>query len=156
MKIYALLLAISFGLLPATGADSPVDYYSASQLRIISHTLSAQARTQSSALVLHPLKTYGNDATQMAFRNATGQAELHQHFSDFDVVVAGDATLLSGGKLVDPQTLQEGELRAKTIEGGQSQELHPGDMVHILPNTPHQLLIQPGHTFCYFVVKVKE
>jgi beta-galactosidase beta subunit len=156
MKIYALVFALSIGLLPAMGADNPVDYYSAAQLRTIGNTLSTQAKTQSIALALQPLKTYGNDATQMAFRNTSGQAELHQHFSDFDVVVAGDATLLSGGKIVDPQTTQEGEVRGKSIEGGQSQALHPGDVVHILPNTPHQLLLQPGHTFTYFVVKVKQ
>lgn len=156
MKIYALVFALSFGLLPAMGADNPVDYYSVAQQRDLGKTLSAEAKSKSITLVSHPLKTYGNDATQMAFRSASGQAELHEHFSDFGVVVAGDATLLSGGKVVDGQTVSEGEVRGKSIEGGQSQALHPGDVFHILPNTPHQLLLQPGHTITYFVVKVKQ
>jgi hypothetical protein len=156
MKICALVFALSFGLLPAMGADNPVDYYSVAQLRDLGKTLSADAKTKSLTLDLHPLKTYGNDATQMAFRSASGQAEVHVHFSDFDVVIAGDATLLSGGKVVEPQTVSEGEIRGKSIEGGQSQALHPGDVFHILPNIPHQLLLQPGHTFTYFVVKVKQ
>jgi quercetin dioxygenase-like cupin family protein len=47
-------------------------------------------------------------------------------------------------------------LRGTGIEGGQSQKLGVGDIVHIAPNTPHQLKLAPGKTFTYFVVKVHQ
>ncbi len=66
------------------------------------------------------------------------------------------ATLVTGGTMVDPKTVREGEFMAKSVKGGHSQKLNPGDVVHIQPNTPHQILMQPGHTLSYFVLKVKE
>ncbi len=156
MRIYGLLLTIAFGLSPAFGAEKGVDYYSKAQLQELGKSLSAEVHSNSGGLVPHPLQKYGNDSTLMVYRNASGSAELHEHFSDLYVVVDGQATLLSGGKMVSPKTLREGELVAKTIDGGHSQKLSPGDVVHIEPNTPHQILLQPGHTFSYFVLKVKE
>lgn len=154
MRTYGLLFACLLGTLPAFGAEKGVDYYSAAQLQQLGKTLSTEAKTN--GLVAHPLEKYLNDSTLMVYRDASGSAELHKHAADLYVVVKGEATLLSGGKMVKPNTVREGELVAKTIDGGHSQKLSPGDVVHIEANTPHQLLLQPGHTFSYFVLKVKE
>lgn len=157
MKTYSMLLTFALGLSPAFGADrGGVDYYSAAQLQELGKTLSTEAQSKPTGLATHPLENYLNDSTLMAHRTKSGSAELHKHAADLFVVVAGEAKLVSGGTMVDPSTVREGELVAKTISGGHSQELHPGDVVHIEPNTPHQLLLQPGHTFSYFVLKVKE
>jgi quercetin dioxygenase-like cupin family protein len=40
--------------------------------------------------------------------------------------------------------------------GGTSHKLAAGDVVHIPANTPHQLLVEPGTQFTYFVVKVNQ
>jgi quercetin dioxygenase-like cupin family protein len=47
-------------------------------------------------------------------------------------------------------------VRGTGIEGGTKQKLSLGDVIHIQPNTPHQMLIAPGHSITYFVVKVTE
>jgi hypothetical protein len=72
------------------------------------------------------------------------------------MVVEGEATLITGGKMVNSKTESPGELRGTGIEGGQSQKLAAGDVVHIAANTPHQLTLAPGKTFTYFVVKVHQ
>ena len=154
MKICGTFLVLAVGLLPAFGADKKVDYYSASQLQELSKKMSTEQKTN--GLVTKQLEKYGNDWTLMVYRDSSGDAEMHAHASDFYVVVAGSATLLTGGTMVDPKTVREGEFMSKSVKGGHSQQLNPGDVVHIQPNTPHQILMQPGHMLSYFVLKVKE
>jgi mannose-6-phosphate isomerase-like protein (cupin superfamily) len=154
MKIYGTLLVLAVGLVPAFGADKKVDYYSASQLQELSKKLSTEQKTN--GLVTRQLDKYQNDWTLLVYRDTSGTAEMHAHASDFYVVVAGNGTLVTGGTMVDSKTVREGEFMGKSVKGGHSQQLNPGDVVHIQPNTPHQILMQPGHTLSYFVLKVKE
>ena len=44
---------------------------------------------------------------------------------------AGTATLLSGGKVVNPHTEKAGEIRGTSIEGGKRQTVAAGDVIHI-------------------------
>lgn len=92
----------------------------------------------------------------LTVRNASGGAEVHEHYADIFFVVDGEATLTSGGTVVDPKTTAPGEIRGNSVSGGVQQKLGKGDVIHISPNTPHQLTIAKGKSFTYFVVKVKE
>ena len=49
-----------------------------------------------------------------------------------------------------------GEERAPAVEGGASQKIGPGDIIHIPANTPHQVMLEPGKQITYFTLKVKE
>jgi quercetin dioxygenase-like cupin family protein len=42
------------------------------------------------------------------------------------------------------------------VEGGEKQKMGPGDILHIPPKTPHQMLLEPGTQITYFTLKVKE
>jgi mannose-6-phosphate isomerase-like protein (cupin superfamily) len=135
------------------GAAGDVDVYSPKDLQAISQGL-AQKRTQFAS---EQLKKYGSSHyTMVAYREATGSSELHEKEADFFVVVDGDATILTGGKLVNPKTEKAGELRGSSIEGGERHELAKGSVIHIPAGTPHQLLIEKGKPFTYFVLKVIE
>jgi mannose-6-phosphate isomerase-like protein (cupin superfamily) len=70
------------------------------------------------------------------------------------VVVSGSAALLTGGTIVSPRTESPGEIRGTGIEGGVKRAVGAGDIIHIPANTPHQLLVEKGKPFAYFVVKV--
>lgn len=100
------------------------------------------------------LQRYPGHYTMMAYRSATGSSELHQHEADIFVIESGSATLVTGGKIVNPHTEKPGEIRGSSIEGGERRAVASGDIVHIPANTPHQLLIDNGKPFTYFVVKV--
>jgi mannose-6-phosphate isomerase-like protein (cupin superfamily) len=73
---------------------------------------------------------------------------------DIFFVEAGEATLVLGGKIVEPKTVKPHEIRGTSIEGGTTMQLTPGDIVHIPVKVPHQLKIAPRKTFTYTVVKV--
>lgn len=97
---------------------------------------------------------YGNHYTMLAYREATGSSELHEHDADIFVVQSGEATIVTGGKMVNAKTEKPGEIRGTSINGGEKHTLAAGDIIHIPAGTPHQLLIQKGKPFAYFVVKV--
>ena len=101
------------------------------------------------------LEKYSNHLTMLAVRKGNGEPEIHEKMVDFFVVESGQATLLVGGKANGAQETSAGELRGGTIEGGQKQKLAPGDVVHIPAGVPHQLLLDSGGTFTYFVIKVE-
>ena len=149
------LLVAGSPLLAFAGTDG-IDYYSAASLHAKGKTLEASAKPGSTTPTVNQLVKYGNDYTLLVYRNADGQAELHEHESDLYVVVDGEATLVSGGSMLERQQKSAGEFVGCGISNGQSQVLQKGDVVHIAPNLPHQLKVKNGRTFTYFVQKVKE
>jgi mannose-6-phosphate isomerase-like protein (cupin superfamily) len=134
----------------ALGAPVDVDVYSSQDLQARSQKLS-QKRSQFAS---QELKRYGNHYTMLAERAGTGSSEMHEHEADIFVVVSGEARLVSGGTIVNPRTERAGEIRGSSIEGGDQHHVAAGDIIHIPAKTPHQLLIENGKPFSYFVVKV--
>ena len=100
------------------------------------------------------LGTYGNHLIGISHREGDGSAELHEIQTDIMIVDTGEATLVVGGTLVGPKTVKPHEVRGSSIEGGETKQLGPGDIVHIPANIPHQLKIKSGTKFTYTVIKV--
>lgn len=134
----------------AMAATANVDIYSARELQATSQKL-AQKRTQFAS---QDLARYGSHYTMLAVRDATGSSEVHEHEADIFVVESGAATLLTGGTMVNAHTTKPGEIRGSSIKGGERHAVAAGDIIHIPAGTPHQLLIENGNNFSYFVVKV--
>lgn len=157
MKIPSLA-AVSIILFATLAAaqQSTVDHYSAADIQQIARDLQTQAAQKPDGVATHIFQKYKNHFAELAFRRASGQVELHQHFADIFFVLEGDARLVTGGTILNPKSTGEGETRGSSIESGKEQTLGKGDLVHIPANTPHQLLLQPGSTFTYLVVKVEE
>lgn len=147
--LHALLFAV-------VGTSTGIDYYSASDLQTKVKTLRDKTQNITHAAVTNPLVRYGNDYTLLAYRNADGLPELHEHESDLYMVVEGEATLVSGGQMLDRKMKSVGEFTGSAIVNGESQLLRKGDVVHIAPNIPHQLKVKAGQNFSYFIQKVKE
>ena len=154
-RFFSYLLAIASTSF-AFSATVGVDYYSASDLQAKARTMGSSTKADSNTPTVNPLVKYGNDYTLLVYRNADGQAELHEHESDLYMVVDGEATLVSGGTMLDRKPKTAGEFVGSGISNGQTQKLRKGDVVHIAPNVPHQLKVSSGQTFSYFVQKVKE
>jgi mannose-6-phosphate isomerase-like protein (cupin superfamily) len=102
------------------------------------------------------LARYHGHYTMLTARTASGGGELHQHFSDFLIVVDGEGTELTGGTMVDPKTNPGGEIRGARLEGATPHILHKGDVIHIPAGTPHQAIEAPGQSIIIFVIKVEE
>jgi mannose-6-phosphate isomerase-like protein (cupin superfamily) len=100
------------------------------------------------------LGSFGNRAFALARRLGDGKAEIHERKHDIFFVQGGEATLVTGGTLVDDKPGEGGEHLGTSIKDGKETRLRPGDVVTIPAGMPHQLLIKKGQTFTYFVVKV--
>ena len=131
-------------------AGETVDIYSVKDLTAAKNKL-AQKRAPFAA---QDLARYGNHYTMLAYREATGSAELHEYEADIFVVESGNATIVTGGKLINGHVQKPGEIRGTSIQGGERHPLAAGDIIHIPAGVPHQLLIEKGRAFTYFVVKV--
>jgi mannose-6-phosphate isomerase-like protein (cupin superfamily) len=144
---------ITLGLFAATallGAASTVDVYSPKDLQ----ATKAKLAEGHPAFKSESFKNYGNHYTMLAYREASGSAELHEHEADILVFQDGEGTLITGGKLVDQHTEKPGEIRAKSITGGEKHPFGPGYVIHVPAGVPHQVVLEKGKTVSYFVVKV--
>jgi mannose-6-phosphate isomerase-like protein (cupin superfamily) len=151
--IKGLALAILCGGALLAASDS-VDLVTSADLQQMTKKLAFESKRDGGSFAGETLKRYGNHLTMIAHREKSGSAELHTKDADIFMVVTGDATIVTGGTMVKAHTTAPGESRGTGIEGGVTRKLSPGDVIHIAPNTPHQLKLEPGHTFTYFVVKV--
>lgn len=90
----------------------------------------------------------------LVHREGSGEAELHETQSDILIIRDGEGSIVVGGTIPDSRRTAAHEIRGSRIEGGEKQPLHPGDVLHVAPRTPHQILLEPGHRIDYFAVKV--
>ncbi len=151
--LLAVGLMTSLGAFAQDAAPTP-DRYSPAELMAMEQKL--EQKKDASGLATETLKKYTTDYSMLAFRSQSGKAELHEKFADFYVVVDGNATLISGGTMVNGKPTAPGEVRGDSITGGKEMKLKKGDIVHIPANIPHQLTLAKGDTFQYFIIKVQE
>jgi len=157
--LFGFLMLLPAALSPAlllrgAGAEpAGYKYWSASELKAMSHPLASKSNAQTSN---QDLANFGADRMLMVHREGTGSAEVHQTEADVIVVVSGAGTLVVGGTMAGGKTTAANELRGTSITGGERQKIGPGDILHIPPKTPHQVLLDPGTQITYFTLKVKE
>jgi mannose-6-phosphate isomerase-like protein (cupin superfamily) len=88
-----------------------------------------------------------------AFRGKDGQVEVHDKETDVFYIVDGEATLITGGRMLGGKVTAPGQWRGTSIEGGEAHHLVKGDVIVIPAGIPHWFKTVP-HTISYFVVKV--
>jgi mannose-6-phosphate isomerase-like protein (cupin superfamily) len=108
------------------------------------------------ALVWETIGNYEGHSVYLVLRGKTGLPEVHETESDVQISVRGKATSVVGGELVDPEVRPRKQLRGTAIKGGERQQLSPGDIMHIPPGVPHQLLIDPEDPYMYILIKIDE
>jgi len=96
----------------------------------------------------------GNFEIHASRRTAPGQAEVHDDETDLIYVVEGEATLVTGGTVVEPARAAPNETRGKEIAGGEERRICRGDVIVIPAGTPHWFKFVPS-TLHYYVVKVE-
>jgi mannose-6-phosphate isomerase-like protein (cupin superfamily) len=102
------------------------------------------------------LKEYPQHAAMLSFRSRTGEAEVHERYADLFCVLAGTATLVTGGVVEEARVVGPGETRGKAIGGGSKHTLRAGDVAHVPAGTPHQMLLAGDETVTSLVMKVQE
>jgi len=139
----------------ASGPKSLVDHWSPAVLLERAAYLRKLAR-HGDGSASETLKEYPQHCAMLSFRSRDGEAEVHDKFADLFCVLAGKATLVTGGVVSDARTIAPGETRGRSIEGGTRQTLRAGDMAHVPAGTPHQMLVKAEDTFTALVMKVQE
>jgi hypothetical protein len=148
-KLIGLLL-----VLPLMGAEpAGFKYWSAAELKAMAKPLSNKSDAKTSS---ENLGNFGVDHALMIHREGSGVAELHETEADVIVVVSGGGTLVLGGTMPGSKKTAPNEQRAPKVEGGTEQKMAPGDILHIPPKIPHQVMLEPGTQITYFTLKVKE
>ena len=81
--------------------------------------------------------------TQLAHRETSGEAELHERWTDIFVIQSGEGALLIGGSVEGRREIAPGEIRGAAVVNGDRHAIGAGDIVHVRANTPHQMLRSP-------------
>ena len=153
MKIRAWLVVVLVSAVSVRAADpSGFGLWKASMVKQSSEDLSHKIDDQKFAW--QGLGTYDNHLIGISHREGDGSAELHETQTDIMIVDEGKAMLTVGGTMVAPKAIKPHEVRGTSIEGGETKEIGPGDIIHIPSNIPHQLKIAAGSKFTYLVIKV--
>jgi mannose-6-phosphate isomerase-like protein (cupin superfamily) len=78
-----------------------------------------------------------NGLIVLANRAVQRGAEMHDKTNHVFIIVDGEATFVTGGKLTNANVISPGQTRADGIEGGDVHHLSKGDVITIPANTPH-------------------
>lgn len=102
-----------------------------------------------------PMIEVGDYKIHASRREGPGMAEIHTRDTDIAYILQGSATLVTGGTAVEAKEIGPEELRGRSIEGGETRRLSPGDVVVIPNGTPHWFKEVQG-PLLYYVVKVRQ
>jgi quercetin dioxygenase-like cupin family protein len=142
MRIWTLIATLLVMAVAAGAADEP-----SAAVILIDHDKMAAGFAKGGTQL-------NNGAYQIltSHRVETGMVEVHAQYGDIMYVVEGSATVITGGTVVDGKTTAPGEIRGKSITGGKSNHLAPGDVLVIQAGTPHWFQ-QVDKLVNYYVVK---
>jgi len=88
-------------------------------------------------------------------RDGPGEAEVHLSDTDIFYVLQGQATVVTGGQVVQPRNLSATEIRGTEVSGGEERRIGKGDVITIPRGVPHWFK-QVDAPFTYYVVKDAE
>ncbi len=78
-----------------------------------------------------------NGLIVLANRAVQRGSEMHDKTNHVFIIVDGEGTFVTGGKLVNAKVISPGQTRADGIEGGVEHRLSKGDVITVPANTPH-------------------
>jgi glc operon protein GlcG len=100
-----------------------------------------------------PLIETADYKVHASHRDAAGKSEVHLGDTDILYMLSGTATVITGGVMVDPVTVEPGEIRGASINGGERRQLVPGDVMVVPKGVPHWFQSVSG-PIDYYAVKV--
>jgi mannose-6-phosphate isomerase-like protein (cupin superfamily) len=148
----SLSTTLLFSGLAAAAIPAGYSHWTSQQLLGRSKTL--PAKMSNVKVATESLGGWGNHSMSIVHREGSGQAELHETQSDILFIRDGEAAIIIGGAIPDGRKTTIHEIRGSRIDGGEKQPLRPGDVLHVPPKTPHQMILEPGQKLDYYAVKI--
>ena len=152
MKLTAVLLLTTATL---TAQAPPSQMITGTSIKTTGDALLKQAKASQDGLAFNVLLTRPDGEEQLAVRTKSGQGEWHHDMADVLIALDGEAEIITGGEVVNAKETKPGEKRGDSVRGGTKQPFRAGDAIRIEPQTAHQILMKPGTTLRYFVIKIK-
>jgi mannose-6-phosphate isomerase-like protein (cupin superfamily) len=146
-----LALAVSLGALLSLHAADPTSplHWTAAKTKELAREAKSRLSKEKGMGVSRMM-----DSAFLVHREKTSQAEAHAKQADFLIINDGAGSILVGGRIVNGQTTQPGEIRGESIEGGARYPVKAGDTLYVPKDAPHQFEVAPGQYLVYTVVKV--
>jgi mannose-6-phosphate isomerase-like protein (cupin superfamily) len=91
----------------------------------------------------------------LANRRGAGEAEAHDRTNHIFIIVEGEATFVTGGTLVGAKNTAPGQIRATSMNGGQTHQLKKGDVITIPAKTPHWWKEVQTKTIAYYAINTE-
>ena len=91
----------------------------------------------------------------LAQRRGAGEVEVHATTNHVFIIVEGEATFVTGGTLVGAKDTAPGQIRAASVQGGQTHHLTKGDVITVPAKTPHWFKEIPTKTIAYYAVNME-
>lgn len=101
-----------------------------------------------------PLLEVANYKVHPSHRDRPGAVEIHEKDTDIISMLAGTATLVIGGTVLDRKLIEPEEIRGSGVRGGEARKISQGDVIVIPHGTPHWFKEVNG-PIDYYVVKVR-
>ena len=137
-----LLLGFAAALLAFAADPAPVTY--------VGHEKAADVLVKGGAIAK------GDEyAVSGARRDKAGQVEVHEKETDIFYVTDGEATFVTGGKMIGGKLSRPGQWLGTEIEGGETHHLAKGDVIVIPAGTPHWFKEVPK-SMSYLLVKANK
>jgi len=154
MKLELATILMTFAVTCSAQTSSDAEVFTSAQLRSQLSQVAEKAKANGASGAT--LGDYRSHTIMVSERTANGGAEIHAHFDDVMIVLAGKATLITGGILIDARSGNNGDSAGSGIRDGNSRSIEAGDVVHVPAGVPHQLLVSAGTVYSALVIKVKE
>ena len=91
----------------------------------------------------------------LANRRGAGEVEVHDKTNHIFIIVEGEATFVTGGTLVGAKNTAPGQIRAASMNGGQTHQLKKGDVITVPAKTPHWWKEVPTKTIAYYAINTE-
>ena len=91
----------------------------------------------------------------LANRRGSGEVEVHDKTNHIFIIVEGEATFVTGGTLVGAKNTGPGQIRATSMNGGQTHQLKKGDVITIPAKTPHWWKEVQSKTIAYYAINTE-
>ena len=91
----------------------------------------------------------------LANRRGSGEVEVHDKTNHIFIIVEGEATFVTGGTLVGAKNTAPGQIRAASLNGGQTHQLRKGDVITVPAKTPHWWKEVSTKTIAYYAINTE-
>ena len=91
----------------------------------------------------------------LANRRGSGEVEVHDKTNHIFIIVEGEATFVTGGTLVGAKNTAPGQIRAASLNGGQTHQLKKGDVITVPAKTPHWWKEVSTKTIAYYAINTE-